>query len=186
MRLTRLPVVVLVLSLAGAGLASPAAAHGTSHRLRAPVGTGAVHKQRPLSGVAPLPRLVSVRTGRHRGYDRVVFEFAGSLPASESVRYVRRVVADGSGAVVPLRGRAFLQVGFGGASAHTDAGQLSFPQPRRISPRWPALRQVALASDFEGHVDFGLGLRRRVGFRVFELTRPPRVVVDVAHGPARR
>ena len=116
----------------------------------------------------------------------MVFEFAGSLPASESVRYVRRVVADGSGAAVPLRGRSFLQVDFGGASAHTDSGQPSFPQPRRISRDWPALRQVALASDFEGHVDFGLGLRRRVRFRVFELTGPPRVVVDVAHGPARR
>ncbi len=157
MRLTRFPLVVLVLSLADAGLASPAAAHGSSHGLPAPVSTGAVYKERPLSGVAPLPRLVSVRTGRHRGYDRVVFEFAGSLPGSQSVRYVRRVVADGSGAAVPLRGHVFLQVGFGGASTHTDAGQPSFPQPRRISRDWPALRQVALASDFEGHVDFGTG-----------------------------
>jgi hypothetical protein len=116
----------------------------------------------------------------------VVFEFDRSLPASESVRYVRRVVADGSGATVPLRGRAFLQVSFGGASAHTDSGHASFPGPHRFSRSWPALRHVALASDFEGTLELGLGVSRKAGFRVFELDRPHRVVIDVAHRPTRR
>jgi hypothetical protein len=33
----------------------------------------------------------------------------------------------------------------------------------------------------EGVVSFGLGLRRTTGFRVFRLTGPARIVVDVAH-----
>jgi hypothetical protein len=40
---------------------------------------------------------------------------------------------------------------------------------------------VKLAGDFEGVVTFGLGLKRRTGFRVFRLTGPARVVVDVRH-----
>jgi hypothetical protein len=45
----------------------------------------------------------------------------------------------------------------------------------------PVLRQLKLAGDFEGVVSFGLGLRGKHGFRVFRLSRPSRVVVDVAH-----
>ncbi|HEX2411108.1 MAG TPA: molybdopterin-dependent oxidoreductase [Solirubrobacteraceae bacterium] len=36
-------------------------------------------------------------------------------------------------------------------------------------------------TDFEGVVTFGLGLRRKTGFRVLRLTSPKRLVVDVAH-----
>ncbi len=39
------------------------------------------------------------------------------------------------------------------------------------------------AGDFEGVVTFGLGLRERAGFRVFNLSNPTRIVVDVGHGP---
>jgi hypothetical protein len=45
----------------------------------------------------------------------------------------------------------------------------------------PNLRQVKPSGDFEGVVSFGLGLRRRTGFRVFRLSGPARVVIDVAH-----
>jgi hypothetical protein len=40
---------------------------------------------------------------------------------------------------------------------------------------------VKIAGDFEGVVSFGLGLRRKTGFRVFRLTAPTRIVIDVAH-----
>ena len=52
-----------------------------------------------------------------------------------------------------------------------------------LTPRCPNLRQVKLAGDFEGVVSFGLGLRRKTGFRVFRLTAPTRIVVDVRHVP---
>ena len=49
------------------------------------------------------------------------------------------------------------------------------------TPLCSNLRQVKKAGDFEGVVSFGLGLRRRTGFRVFRLSAPTRIVVDVAH-----
>ncbi len=36
-------------------------------------------------------------------------------------------------------------------------------------------------SDYEGRVDFGLGLTSRTKFRVFELSSPTRIVVDIRH-----
>ena len=53
--------------------------------------------------------------------------------------------------------------------------------PRTRTPLCSNLRQVKTAGDFEGIVTFGLGLRRKTGFRVFRLTRPKRIVIDVAH-----
>ena len=53
--------------------------------------------------------------------------------------------------------------------------------PSTLTPRCPNLLQVKKTGDFEGTVSFGLGLRRMTGFRVFRLTDPTRVVIDVAH-----
>ena len=53
--------------------------------------------------------------------------------------------------------------------------------PSVTTPLCSNLRQVKKAGDFEGVVSFGLGLRRRTGFRVFRLSAPTRIVVDVAH-----
>ncbi len=174
---------MIVLVLLALLVPSPLAAqaHPAPKRLGAPTATRPVVRQRPATG---LPTLVGIRTGRHRHFDRVVFDLEGSQPGYLSVRYVPSVVADGSGRRVPLRGRAYLEVVFH-ATGHDDSGQPTFPQPRRINTNYRTLKQVALASDFEGSLTFGLGLRHRVGFRVFELRNPNRIVIDVAHRPRR-
>jgi hypothetical protein len=65
------------------------------------------------------------------------------------------------------------------ARAHSPSGGQLFPNV--LTPLCPNLRQVKTAGDFEGVVTFGLGLRHKTGFRVFRLTAPSRIVVDVAH-----
>jgi hypothetical protein len=125
-------------------------------------------------------RLVAVRVGRHTGFDRVVFELNGTLPGYR-IQYVPKVVQDGSGFPVPLAGKAFIQVVLSPTNAHLDSGAPSWPGPDRLSPGFPAVRQVAAAGDFEGYVTFGLGTAQRNGFRVTELRNPSRIVVDVAH-----
>ena len=129
----------------------------------------------------PAARVTEVRTGRHDGYDRIVFDFDGALPGSESVQYVAGVTQDGSGAPVSLNGQAFLRVVFSVAEAHDAAGSSSIRQGRRFDPGLPTIKEVALAGDFEGYVTFGIGLSGKVGLRVFELSNPSRVVIDVAH-----
>jgi hypothetical protein len=122
------------------------------------------------------PELVSVRTVEHKGYDRVLFTFRGSMPGYR-VRYVPEV-ADQAGRPLPLPGRAFLAVSFEPARAH-DPGGASTVATGTLTPGSPVLRQVRFAGDFEGRVSFGIGLAERDGFRVSELRDPTRVAVDV-------
>jgi hypothetical protein len=51
---------------------------------------------------------------------------------------------------------------------------------RNLTPGFPALRQVTGAGEFEGVLTYGIGQAHKAGFRVFTLTGPDRLVVDVA------
>jgi hypothetical protein len=126
------------------------------------------------------PMLVAVRTGSHDGYDRLVLQFRNGLP-NWRVNYVDQVASE-SGATVPLEGAAFLYVDTHPATGHQDAAPFkqTYTGPHTLTPRYPMLRQVAWVDDFEGRVGFGLGLRRRTGFRVLELREPARLAIDVA------
>ena len=120
------------------------------------------------------PTLVGVRWAAHPAYDRVVFDFANATPGWRAAYEPLR--AQGTGDVVPLAGAATLALTF-----HVARTAIAL---RAMYPALPTLRQVGWGGDFEGYVGAGLGLRDRVGFRVFALSGPPRVVVDVAHQPA--
>jgi hypothetical protein len=118
------------------------------------------------------------RTGCHATFDRFTFDARFGTP-SYDVRYVRKIVEDGSGNTVHLLGRKRIRVVIRDARGHTQGGTNLLHNT--ITPRCPNLRQVKVAGDFEGIVTFGLGLRHKTGFRVFRLTNPKRVVIDVAH-----
>jgi hypothetical protein len=123
--------------------------------------------------------LVAFRTATHPGFDRMVFQFRGGTPGF-NVRYVARIVQDGSGATVSLLGTRFLAIRFAAARAHPQNGsRLNVPRVR--TPLFRSIRQVKLAGDFEGVVSYGAGIAGRRAFRVFRLTSPPRIVVDVRH-----
>jgi hypothetical protein len=129
-----------------------------------------------------MPMLVAIRTGSHDGYDRVVLEFRNDLP-SWRVGYVDEVSSE-SGATVPLAGSASLFAQVDPAWAHdqnTPSNEATYSGPRSLTPGYPTLRQVRWVDEFEGHLTFGLGLQRQVGFQVLELRGPSRLVIDVAH-----
>jgi hypothetical protein len=118
--------------------------------------------------------LVAITVGRHPTFDRAVFRFRGSTPGYR-VRYVPRVVQDASGLPVPLLGSRFIQVTF-----TPTVNGTTLNASRTITPRFPTLRQIKVAGDFEGVANYGMGLSRRAGFRVFTLSSPRRIVIDVA------
>jgi hypothetical protein len=122
--------------------------------------------------------LFGIAVGCHARFDRFVIRGRFGTPGYV-VRYKRRIVEDGSGRPVRLRGSERIHVVIRRARAHTEAGARLLPAV--LTPLCPNLRQVKDAGDFEGVVSFGLGLRRKTGFRVFRLTNPTRIVVDVAH-----
>jgi hypothetical protein len=128
-------------------------------------------------------QLVNVRTGRHDAYDRTVFDFTGGTPGYR-VGY-GTLTGQGTGDPIPLAGNASLVIVFHPAAAHDLAtGASTYDISRTLDPTLPTLKQIRFGGDFEGYVSAGLGLTHTVGFRVFQLHSPDRVVVDVAHRAA--
>ncbi len=123
------------------------------------------------------PTLVAIRAAHHPGFDRVVFEFKGRLPAERSARYVDNVISI-SGRRIRIVGSAKLQVRFFAAIGHLANGRPSFG-PLRRTYALPGVIQVVTAEDFEAVLRFGIGVARREPFRLFTLTNPSRVVIDL-------
>jgi hypothetical protein len=165
--------------------ASTAGAQSTATDLPAPTNTA------PVTGTGTAdpadlgsPTLIGVRTGRHEAYDRTVFDFAGGTP-NYRVEY-GTLYQGGTGNPIPLAGAADLVVTFNPAYAHDiDTGRPTYDISQVLNPGLPTLRQIKFGEDFEAYVTAGLGLADRVGFRVFQLHNPDRVVVDVAHQPTQ-
>jgi hypothetical protein len=126
----------------------------------------------------PTPPLgvTAVRVGAQGGYDRFVIELNGPVPRfavgpQSSARFVR----DASGQPVTLRGSAGLVVRLQGAQAHG-----TYSGPVDLRPTGTAvIQEASQIGDFEGVVTWGLGLSRAACFRVFTLTSPSRLIVDV-------
>ena len=125
-----------------------------------------------------VPRLIGITAGHHPGYDRVVFRFSGPVPARRNVRYVTPLIADPSGRPIAVAGRAIIEVSLSLAEAHTGTGAGSAPD--RIAFALPNVMIAVRTGDFESVVSYGIGLAARESFHVFTLTKPSRVVVDVA------
>ncbi|MCK9901565.1 hypothetical protein CC117_12955 [Parafrankia colletiae] len=134
---------------------------------------------RALPGSATV---VGVRSGHNVAvgvaFDRLVIEFADQVPGYD-VRYVPDVRSPGEGAVVALRGQAFMEVVLFSTVAHDEAGNPTLRTPSTGGGH-PSLVQYRITGDYEGYVHLGLGVDDRVGFRVLELSNPPRLAIDLA------
>jgi hypothetical protein len=150
------------------GLGLLAALAGAAYGGQAPSAPGAV---------GPAPILVGFRAAHHSGFDRIVFEFAGTVPARRQVRYVNRLIADPSGRIVPIAGRAVLQVSFYRAAAHNSSGRPTATASTAFA--LPNVMAVVRSGDFESVVSYGIGLAKRTPVHVLTLTRPSRVVIDI-------
>jgi hypothetical protein len=134
-------------------------------------------------------QITDVRSGRHRCFDRLVVDLDahGDGRPGYRVGYVQKVVMEGSGTNVPLRGGARLQI-IVKAPAYDDHGQPTYTPANANEltdvSGYRTFRQVAWAGSFEGWTTIGLGVRARLPMRVLVLNDADgghRVVVDVAH-----
>lgn len=125
----------------------------------------------------PIP-VVDVRVGRHAGFDRFVVQFSGDRVSAYTVTPKSSAVfwLDPSGRRVTLRGTAGLKI-----VLHHATGQRSYHGPTDIKPAYPQLREARRIGDFEGVTTWGLGLHRTACHRVFTLSHPARLVIDVPH-----
>jgi hypothetical protein len=130
----------------------------------------------PSSAAPVVPILIGIRAAHHPGFDRVVFDFRGGLPASRQVSYVDHLTGDPSGLPVRIAGQAVLQVRLEAAQAHDAASPTA---TSRQAFALPNVMTVVRAGDSEGVATYGIGLEKKTSVQVFTLTSPARVVVDV-------
>jgi hypothetical protein len=184
--------VIIAAALAGCSSSHPAAPPGVAGSSAPASSSGVPRTAATLSPAgqqaaesracrAPGTYLTAVKTGKHAGYDRVVFQFSGGLPAVTAER-VQAVYADPKGTKISLPGRSYLRVVFRGASGTCPQPvHRTWTGPSAFTPHYPQLLAVKAAGDFEGYLSFGLGLAVRGPYHVVTLTGPDRVVIDVSH-----
>lgn len=123
----------------------------------------------------------NIRVGRHQKFDRVVFEFSGSMP-NYRVAYLKSRFYENEGGThrITIAGNVFMEVNLSVVPA--DEEQLRFSERKDFIPKGKQkLRSVWELEEtglFEGYYDFLLGVSARKPFRVSELTNPLRLVID--------
>jgi hypothetical protein len=169
-------------ALAFTAIPAGAAPAGTAQATACATGWGSLAKSGAARSADPLK---NIRTGRHDCFDRMVIDVPGAgTGAGYWVRYVSRVIQDGSGQPVAVGGGAVMEVRVA-APAYDESGQPTYPG--RVGGPLPGVdltgyrtfRDTRFVGSFEGETQVGLGVRARLPFRVLALT--DRIVVDVAH-----
>ncbi|MEV0308253.1 AMIN-like domain-containing (lipo)protein [Nonomuraea fuscirosea] len=121
--------------------------------------------------LARIPVLTGIRAAHQPGLDRLVFEFRGGLPRRAQARYTGAIVDQATGRTVSAVGDALLRIRFERAGAGTVQARTTYPLPGVI--------QVVGTTPYHSTLTYGVGLARQAPFRVYQLTRPSRVVVDI-------
>ncbi len=142
---------------------------------------GALTATRPSRAAPPIAQLRSVRVTADAGFDRVVFEFADSILPGYLIEYPEGPIQRcGSGDAVPLAGSDRMMVRLAPAQAHDERGNSTIPN-REWAPSLPVVLDMKLVCDFEGQVEWAVGLAARHPFRVMEAAPSATLIVDVRH-----
>ncbi|GEK22812.1 AMIN-like domain-containing (lipo)protein [Cellulomonas xylanilytica] len=122
--------------------------------------------------------VTGVRTGVHDGFDRVVFDLDGPGTPGWRVTSVDVATDDPSDRVLDIAGDGTLQVTIIGTAMPTRTQGIG----PVLTPDAPALREVSYRGWFEGQDLAFVGVDSPGHpFRVFALTDPTRLVIDVRH-----
>jgi len=124
--------------------------------------------------------LNALRVTKSSGFDRLVFEFRETVPGYR-IEYVNRPARDcESGQVRRVDGSARLEVQFFPAQAHAEDGERAF-RARELKPALSVVRELERTCDRNGVVTWVVGTKAVNPYRAYELTAPPRLVVQIEH-----
>ncbi|CAM5260759.1 hypothetical protein ACFY8X_24810 [Streptomyces tanashiensis] len=128
--------------------------------------------------------VLGVRTATHDTYDRVVIDLGeGTVPAWTTSEQTTPLYwgEEGSQTQVPIQGDSYLKVTLMPAETFDVNYQSTYTSPRSQSFGYPSLKGQALVYSFEDSNTFGLALGPHTSYKVFKLTAPNRIVIDVNH-----
>ncbi|MDQ1295683.1 MAG: hypothetical protein QG608_3568 [Actinomycetota bacterium] len=151
--------------------------------------TATLFAPQALAEAEVAPTLTGIRaghqpaTGTSVARDRLVFDFDGPLPAHRSARWVSepryRTPDVSEVGLVPISGNAYLEVTFHSVLAHEEATGLNTYGATSRAFDLPNIMQVVNNDDFEHSVSFLAGVSAKKPFRMFTLTSPSRLVIDL-------
>ena len=125
-------------------------------------------------------RLNALRVTKNAGFDRLVFEFRERVPGYR-IEYVNRPARDcESGQLRRVDGSGQLELQFFPAQAHADDGEPVF-RVRELKPALSVVRELERTCDRNGVVNWVVGTEAVNHYRAYELTAPPRLVVQIDH-----
>ncbi len=122
---------------------------------------------------------VGVRVGSHPGFERVVFDFEGAGTPGWRVQYVDEAIGDPSGLTIAVDGDATLEVVATGMRYPEESEYDTVIGSGAVDVRTDGVAEVHVNSLFEGHLQAFIGLDSQRPFRVFTLTGPSRLVIDI-------
>ncbi|MHA7132473.1 AMIN-like domain-containing (lipo)protein [Oerskovia turbata] len=124
--------------------------------------------------------VTDIRIGRHDGFDRVVYELGGTGTPGWRVEYVPEALDDGSGEVVDVAGSGTLLVSISGSGYPHETGQTEFSASPVRAAGTQQVEEVVFRGVFEGYAKSFIGTDTADNpFRVYALTNPTRVVVEI-------
>ncbi len=133
--------------------------------------------------------LTDARIGVQDGYDRFVLEFdsAGSTPESYNIGYVfdqnggsTTNVSDDIHLGVEVEGSIALQVVVGGSHWDVPNNVKIYDGPDSFSsPSMGNIIEARFGGSHAGIILWGIGVQEANGYRVIELSNPPRLVIDI-------
>lgn len=129
----------------------------------------------------PPVNIVDVRVGSHDDYDRVVFEFDSGIPEFTVDVAEPPFTEDGSGFPIDVEGESFMVLVMRGGTKQTDTGESSYDGPTDFDPGLPRLVDLVEGGDFEAQSTWYFGLTGEACTRVFTLSEPDRLVIDIEH-----
>ncbi len=120
--------------------------------------------------------VATVRVGQHDGYDRFVIEFSGGVPSyAVSRQPTTTFTRSPRGDEVTLAGTDGVLI-----VIRTVTNWTSYTGPTAFHSGYPFLKEALQVENFEGYQQWALGIQGTPYLRVFTLTSPNRLVVDVA------
>ncbi|MCR3748371.1 AMIN-like domain-containing (lipo)protein [Lentzea californiensis] len=134
----------------------------------------------PMASAQGHAELTNIRTGKHDGFERIVLDMNG-LPSNHQSRETGSVANCASGNPVPVQGNEILQSVFHYAASYDENFDPTYTGPRNFSPAGLTnVKTIAFTCDFEATLGIAVGYDDPDSWhKVFTLTNPDRVVIDV-------
>lgn len=134
------------------------------------------------SGSAPVTAYVDgVRAGTHGAYDSVTIQFANGGPGETTLttQSSAEFTQGPNGQPVTLKGKDGAVV-----TLHSTDGHTHYSGPADIPTTYPVVLELRKLQDFEGTVQWAIGLSQLPCYRMAFLSNPTRLVIDFRKGSA--